>query len=53
MSSTKTPVPMPCSKRYRRTFDAQKRVELYVNFNRFCIKEQPYTFLFIQKAILA
>jgi len=38
---------------YRRTFDAQKRVELYREFQQILHQEQPYTFLFIQKAILA
>ena len=38
---------------YRRTFDAQKRIELYREFQQILHQEQPYTFLFIQKAILA
>ena len=38
---------------YRRTFDAQKRIELYREFQQILHQEQPYTFLFIQKSILA
>jgi peptide/nickel transport system substrate-binding protein len=38
---------------YRRTFEAQKRIELYREFQQILHQEQPYTFLFIQKAILA
>jgi len=38
---------------YRRTFDVQKRIELYREFQHILNQEQPYTFLFIQKAILA
>ena len=38
---------------YRRTFDAQKRVEIYREFQQILHQEQPYTFLFIAKAILA
>ncbi len=38
---------------YRRTFDAQTRVELYREFQQILNDEQPYTFLFIRKAILA
>jgi peptide/nickel transport system substrate-binding protein len=37
----------------RRTFDAQKRIEIYREFQQILNTEQPYTFLFIQKAILA
>jgi peptide/nickel transport system substrate-binding protein len=37
----------------RRTFEAQKRIELYREFQQILNDEQPYTFLFIQKAILA
>jgi peptide/nickel transport system substrate-binding protein len=35
----------------RRTFDANKRIELYHQFQRILNVEQPYTFLFIQKAV--
>jgi peptide/nickel transport system substrate-binding protein len=38
---------------YRRTFDAQKRIELYREFQQILNQEQPYTFLFIGKSILA
>ena len=38
---------------YRRTFDPQKRIELYREFQQILHQEQPYTFLFIQKSILA
>jgi len=38
---------------YRRTFDPQKRIELYREFQQILHAEQPYTFLFIQKSILA
>ena len=38
---------------YRRTFDPQKRIELYREFQQILNQEQPYTFLFIQKSILA
>jgi peptide/nickel transport system substrate-binding protein len=38
---------------YRQTFDAQKRIELYREFQQILHQEQPYTFLFIQKSILA
>lgn len=37
----------------RRTFDAQKRIELYREFQHILNEEQPYTFLFIQKSVLA
>jgi peptide/nickel transport system substrate-binding protein len=37
----------------RRTFDAQKRIEIYREFQQILNAEQPYTFLFIQKAIVA
>jgi peptide/nickel transport system substrate-binding protein len=37
----------------RRTFEAQKRIELYREFQRILNDEQPYTFLFIQKSVLA
>jgi peptide/nickel transport system substrate-binding protein len=38
---------------YRRTFDAAKRVEQYRGFQRILNDEQPYTFLFMQKAVTA
>jgi peptide/nickel transport system substrate-binding protein len=38
---------------YRRTFDAQKRTALYKDFQHILHTEQPYTFLFIRKSILA
>jgi peptide/nickel transport system substrate-binding protein len=38
---------------YRRTFDAAKRVEQYREFQRILNDEQPYTFLFMQKAVTA
>jgi peptide/nickel transport system substrate-binding protein len=38
---------------YRRTFDPQRRIELYREFQQILNNEQPYTFLFIRKAILA
>jgi peptide/nickel transport system substrate-binding protein len=37
----------------RRTFEPQKRVELYREFQQILNEEQPYTFLFIQKTVLA
>ena len=37
----------------RRTFESAKRIELYREFQHILNDEQPYTFLFIQKAILA
>jgi peptide/nickel transport system substrate-binding protein len=37
----------------RRTFDPQKRIEIYREFQQILNEEQPYTFLFIQKAIVA
>jgi peptide/nickel transport system substrate-binding protein len=38
---------------YRRTFDEAKRIELYREFQRLLNVEQPYTFLFMQKAVTA
>jgi peptide/nickel transport system substrate-binding protein len=38
---------------YRRTFDADKRIEQYREFQRILNVEQPYTFLFMQKAVTA
>ena len=37
----------------RRTFDPAKRIELYREFQRILNDEQPYTFLFLGKSILA
>jgi peptide/nickel transport system substrate-binding protein len=37
----------------RRTFDPEKRIELYREFQQILNVEQPYTFLFIQKSVLA
>jgi peptide/nickel transport system substrate-binding protein len=37
----------------RRTFDPQKRIEINREFQQILNQEQPYTFLFIQKAIVA
>ena len=37
----------------RRTFDPQKRIELYREFQQILNEEQPYTFLFIRKSVLA
>lgn len=36
---------------YRREFDAQKRVEMYKEFQQILHEEQPYTFLFVRKQI--
>jgi peptide/nickel transport system substrate-binding protein len=36
---------------YRVEFDAAKRKQLYDRFQRILYDEQPYTFLFMQKAI--
>ena len=38
---------------YRREFDAQKRVEMYKEFQQILHEEQPYTFLFVRKQISA
>lgn len=39
--------------RYRPEFDAQKRVELYREFQRILHDEQPYTFLYVGKRVSA
>ncbi|MGH7929008.1 MAG: peptide-binding protein [Candidatus Binatia bacterium] len=39
--------------RYRREFDAQKRIELYREFQQILSDEQPYTFLFVNKSVAA
>lgn len=38
---------------YRREFDAQKRIEMYKEFQRILHDEQPYTFLFVSKRVSA
>jgi peptide/nickel transport system substrate-binding protein len=38
---------------YRREFDPQKRIELYREFQRILSDEQPYTFLFVGKSVMA
>ena len=38
---------------YRREFDAQKRIELYKEFQRILHDEQPYTFLHVRKTVSA
>ncbi|HKY07708.1 MAG TPA: peptide-binding protein [Candidatus Binatia bacterium] len=38
---------------YRREFDPQKRIELYREFQRILSDEQPYTFLFVGKSVIA
>ena len=38
---------------YRREFDPKKRIELYRQFQRILSDEQPYTFLFIGKSVVA
>jgi len=38
---------------YRREFDPKKRIELYREFQRILSDEQPYTFLFIGKSVVA
>jgi peptide/nickel transport system substrate-binding protein len=38
---------------YRRTFDAAKRIELYREFQQILNDEQPYTFLFVGKSVVA
>jgi peptide/nickel transport system substrate-binding protein len=53
MISYKNPRVDAILEEYRRTFDADKRIELYREFQRILNVEQPYTFLFIQKAATA
>jgi peptide/nickel transport system substrate-binding protein len=53
MISYKNPRVDAILEEYRRTFDANKRIELYHEFQRILNVEQPYTFLFIQKAATA
>lgn len=38
---------------YRKEFDEQKRIELYREFQQILNEEQPYTFLFLGKSVLA
>jgi peptide/nickel transport system substrate-binding protein len=38
---------------YRRTFDAQKRIALYKEFQQILNRDQPYTFLFMRKSVVA
>ena len=38
---------------YRRTFDAPQRIALYRELQQILHQEQPYTFLFLQKSVLA
>jgi peptide/nickel transport system substrate-binding protein len=38
---------------YRREFDAQKRVQLYKEFQEILHEEQPYTFLYVGKRVSA
>jgi peptide/nickel transport system substrate-binding protein len=38
---------------YRREFDAEKRIEMYREFQRILHDEQPYTFLFARKYVSA
>jgi peptide/nickel transport system substrate-binding protein len=53
MISYKNPRVDAILEEYRRTFDAGKRIELYREFQRILNEEQPYTFLFMQKAVTA
>jgi peptide/nickel transport system substrate-binding protein len=53
MISYKNPRVDTILEEYRRTFDEAKRIELYREFQRLLNVEQPYTFLFMQKAVTA
>jgi peptide/nickel transport system substrate-binding protein len=53
MISYKNPRVDAILEEYRRTFDANKRTELYREFQHILNVEQPYTFLFMQKAVTA
>jgi peptide/nickel transport system substrate-binding protein len=53
MISYKNPQVDAILEEYRRTFEAPKRIELYQEFQRILHDEQPYTFLFMQKAVTA
>ena len=39
--------------RYRRTFDAERRISLYRRFQEILYEEQPYTFLFVGRSVTA
>ena len=52
ISAIKMPGSTPFSKSTA-ALDPQKRIELYREFQQILNQEQPYTFLFIQKSILA
>jgi peptide/nickel transport system substrate-binding protein len=51
MISYKNPRVDAILEEYRRTFDANKRIELYREFQHILNGEQPYTFLYMQKAV--
>jgi peptide/nickel transport system substrate-binding protein len=53
MISYKNPRVDAILEEYRRTFDANKRIELYREFQHILNVEQPYTFLYLQKAVTA
>jgi peptide/nickel transport system substrate-binding protein len=53
MISYKNPRVDAILEEYRRTFDPNKRIEQYREFQRILNVEQPYTFLFMQKAVTA
>jgi peptide/nickel transport system substrate-binding protein len=53
MISYKNPRVDAILEEYRRTFDANKRIELYREFQHILNVEQPYTFLFVRKAVTA
>jgi peptide/nickel transport system substrate-binding protein len=38
---------------YRREFDPHRRIELYRQFQQILSDEQPYTFLFVGKSVVA
>jgi peptide/nickel transport system substrate-binding protein len=38
---------------YRREFDAQKRIQMYKEFQQILHDEQPYTFLYVSKRVSA
>ncbi len=53
MISYKNPRVDAILEEYRRTFDPNMRIEQYREFQRILNVEQPYTFLFMQKAVTA
>jgi peptide/nickel transport system substrate-binding protein len=53
MISYKNPRVDAILEEYRRTFDEKTRIEQYREFQRILNVEQPYTFLFMQKAVTA